>query len=289
MTVLRFLLVAAWLAALPSISNASSAVWKVSKGDSTLYLGGTIHMLSENDFPLPQSYEQAFARSRLIIFETDINALSNPVFIKRMTEELVFTDGRELSDVLAADKLEKLNAHLKGFGVEPKFFHRYRPAGLAVTLTLFEYQRRGYTEQGVDAFYWQRALKAGKEVSYLETLDEQVGFIRAMHSVNSDKMVERILEESAMFDEVANKIYRGWKEGDLALIESAGLSSMRDDFPEIYKVMVSNRNEHWVNEIHDLLETERTEFVLVGAAHMAGPDGLIIKLKELGYTVEQQP
>lgn len=272
-----------------SPSFAETSVWKVTKGENVVYLGGTIHMLTTGDYPLPAPYEVAFAASQKITFETDISALSNPVFAKLMLQEMVFTDGQNLKEVLRPDVYARLSKHLEGFGVDPSLFDAYRPAGLALTLAMFEYQRRGISEEGVDAHYWSRALKSGKELVYLETIEEQLGFIRSLHTVDGNLMIERTLTESAIFDQMVKKIYDGWKHGDLALLDSAGLKSMRDEFPLIYKIMIKERNEKWLYEIADMFTTKETEFVLVGAAHMAGRDGLVARLQVMGYTVEQLP
>jgi hypothetical protein len=38
-------------------SQAESSVWKIRKGDSVMYVGGTVHMLRQSDFPLPVEFQ----------------------------------------------------------------------------------------------------------------------------------------------------------------------------------------------------------------------------------------
>lgn len=45
--------------------------------------------------------------------------------------------------------------------------------------------------------------------------------------------------------------------------------------------MVS-RNSNWLPEIKKMLATPEVEFILVGAAHLAGDDGLLSQLKSSG-------
>jgi uncharacterized protein YbaP (TraB family) len=50
-----------------------TSVWKVSNGGNVLYIGGTIHVLRESDYPLPESFNAAFNKSEIIIFETSLD------------------------------------------------------------------------------------------------------------------------------------------------------------------------------------------------------------------------
>ena len=40
------------VALLPTVLIAESSVWKVSKGEQSLYIGGTCHILRSADYPL---------------------------------------------------------------------------------------------------------------------------------------------------------------------------------------------------------------------------------------------
>ena len=41
---------------LSALSCQAASVWQVSKGDNTIYLGGTLHILSPVDYPLPKHW-----------------------------------------------------------------------------------------------------------------------------------------------------------------------------------------------------------------------------------------
>jgi uncharacterized protein YbaP (TraB family) len=67
-----------------------TSVWKISNGDNVLYIGGTIHILRESDYPLPESFNAAFNKSEIIIFETSLDDpldLLNNDEIKSFIEE----------------------------------------------------------------------------------------------------------------------------------------------------------------------------------------------------------
>ena len=62
---------------------------------------------------------------------------------------------------------------------------------------------------------------------------------------------------------------------------------MKKEYPEIYKKVLVNRNNNWISQISSYFDTESVEFVLVGALHLHGDDGILNLLKESGYSISQ--
>jgi uncharacterized protein YbaP (TraB family) len=70
--------------------NTKTSVWEISNGDNVLYIGGTIHILRESDYPLPSAFDTAFNDSEIIVFETSADDpldLLNSEEIKYLIEE----------------------------------------------------------------------------------------------------------------------------------------------------------------------------------------------------------
>ena len=65
------------------------------------------------------------------------------------------------------------------------------------------------------------------------------------------------------------------------------LKTMATKFPEVYRSIVVQRNNAWMSAIESMLQTPDVEFVLVGAAHLAGPQGLLRQLKSRGCKVRE--
>jgi len=66
-----------------------------------------------------------------------------------------------------------------------------------------------------------------------------------------------------------------------------GADSMRSNFPDMYKLLLTDRNNRWLIKIEEMFNSKEIEFVLVGALHLANDDGLIKSLDDAGYTIEQ--
>ena len=57
--------------------------------------------------------------------------------------------------------------------------------------------------------------------------------------------------------------------------------------PELRQALFVGRNARWSDRIADAIAQGNRPFVAVGAAHMAGPDGLPAMLAARGYTVRR--
>jgi uncharacterized protein YbaP (TraB family) len=78
-----------------------------------------------------------------------------------------------------------------------------------------------------------------------------------------------------------------WAKGDTEVLEKLLLGAMKTS-PELYKRMLVDRNANWVSAIDTCITNKTPCFVVVGAAHLVGPDSLVAMLQKKGYTVEQQ-
>jgi hypothetical protein len=65
------------------------------------------------------------------------------------------------------------------------------------------------------------------------------------------------------------------------------LQDVKDD-PFMYQRLLVERNQNWLPKVEALFARPRPAFVVVGAAHLVGPDGLIAMLRAKGVRVDQQ-
>ena len=62
---------------------------------------------------------------------------------------------------------------------------------------------------------------------------------------------------------------------------------MKTGYPEVYQQLLLERNLNWLPQLQSMLKNKYIEYVLVGAAHLAGEDGLLALLQQKGFNVEQ--
>jgi uncharacterized protein YbaP (TraB family) len=65
------------------------------------------------------------------------------------------------------------------------------------------------------------------------------------------------------------------------------LEEMKEDWLPVYKSMIVDRNNAWMPQIEECINSGSVFFVVVGLAHLHGPDGLLKLLEDAGCTIEQ--
>jgi uncharacterized protein YbaP (TraB family) len=60
------------------------------------------------------------------------------------------------------------------------------------------------------------------------------------------------------------------------------------DNPAAYNSLITERNRNWMPQLDACLKRSTPCFVIVGAAHIVGPQGLLALLRQRGYQIEQQ-
>ena len=177
-------------------SYADSPVWKVSKGDEYLYLGGTIHLLGQSDYPLPPGFNQAYRNAEKIVLETDIQKIKSPEFTQILMGHAMYPPGKDLKKVLRPKTFKALKAHLESRGIPIEAMLNFKIGMVIVSLSTIELQRLGVAGTGVDEFFNNKAIADKKRLDYLETPTQQVIFIADMGQGMENKIVEHTLVSS---------------------------------------------------------------------------------------------
>jgi uncharacterized protein YbaP (TraB family) len=268
-------------------AGAESSVWKAQKGTTVIYLGGTFHVLRETDFPLPPEFDQAYKASQVVVFETDLDKLLEPATRQRLLAKAVYNDGSTVDKHLSAKAYAELNAYAEANDIPLQAFGRFKPSMLMTTLTLMELMKLGVTQQGVDSVYHARAKTDKKAVEGLETVDRQIDYIVSMADGNEDAFVDYSIEEMKTLKKQFELLVGAWRKGDAGKLDELMDGEFRSRQPQIYKKLIVERNRNWLPVIDAYQTTRQTRFVLVGVAHLVGPDGLIEALRKKGYAVDK--
>lgn len=269
-------------------SFAKSPVFKVSKGDDHLFIGGTIHLLSKQDYPLPVAFDKSYKNSDSIIFETDISAAHSPAMQMKILPIMMNPTGTSLKSQINDESYQLLAAYLTEQKLPIETFDMLTPIGVSLTLLAMELQKRGITgENGVESFFNQQSKNDNKELDQLESIDEQVSFIKKMSEGDPNMLIKSSVNEMKTLNKMWGSMMTAWKQGDLKQLETIGIAPMLKDFPEMYQYLLVDRNNNWMKKIKPMFGDQDIEFIMVGALHLAGKDGLIEQLKKLGYKVEQ--
>jgi uncharacterized protein YbaP (TraB family) len=158
---------------------------------------------------------------------------------------------------------------------------------LAIALQGMELAKAGFDPAlGLDQHFYDQAKEGGKTVQGLETIEYQISRFDEMTLEQQDRMLAETLKELATETATVGKLGAAWKSGDVATLERIALADVKSD-PAMYQRLLVERNKNWMPQIEALFPRRGRALVVVGAAHLIGPDGLIAMLKAKGYTVEQ--
>jgi len=271
----------------PAVCFSETSLWQISKNGNELYLGGTIHVLKKEDYPLPVEFSKAFQKSDKLVFETNIEMTKTPKFAQKMTKMLTFPAGKSLKDAISEKTFNKLKKYLADRNIPIDSLLNFKPSMVVLVITVIELKKMGMVDIGVDEYFHNKAKQAGKTTEYFETIDEQLDFIRTMGQGNEDAMLLSSIDDMGRMEITMNEIKSAWLNGDENKMIEVGLTEMMRDYPGIYQSLLVKRNNNWMPHIERMMSDRKVEMVLVGALHLVGKDGLLQQLRNKGYTVKQ--
>jgi len=273
--------------ALPA--EAATSVWKVHGKGNSLYIAGTLHLLKAEDFPLPAQFDLAYQNSEGLVLEADLEAFSQPGAQMELSKQATWQDGSDLSDHVRPETLERLRTSLETYGIPIEMIMGYKPGAAATTVALLELQKLGISQAGVDAHYDRKARDDGREIEGLETLEQQMTFIAEMGMDNPDAFLNYSLDDLEGLEAVMGQMTAAWRKGDMNELAILLTEEMRSMYPEVYKNLLTDRNEAWLPKLLEMLEDPDVELVMVGAGHLAGKGNVLELLEKAGMKVEQLP
>ncbi len=266
--------------------HADSPVWKVSNNNQHLYIGGTVHLLGKKDYPLPGEFELAYKQSNKLVLETDITQMQTTNVQQTLMALAMYKDGESIQSRLSPQTFQELKNFCLSRGIDIQGLLRFKPGLLSVILSLSELKKLNLAGTGVDELYNLKARQHNKAQGYLESLNKQIRLISNMGQGQEDAFIKYTLNEMKNMEAMLDQLKSAWRQGDLRELEVIAIKPLKKDFPKLYESMLVNRNNAWLPQIKNMLTTKEVELILVGALHLAGPDGLLTQLEQAGFIVE---
>lgn len=254
-------------------STAQPAYWKVEYKGNTSYLLGSIHVGSRDWYPLPKVIMSDMANSDVLVVELDASQAS-----AHMEAQMKLPAGQTLQGNLAPQTYTKLVEHMKSMGFPPIIVANYKPWAAATVLSVLPYLKSGLQPQfGVDIQFLSRAKGRNMPIIELESAQFQIDLLSGIFS--DEKMILELID-LPMSETM--KLITFWRQGEMEEIEALMHQQMT---PQQSKLMLTDRNKNWIKILTPLLRGNKSHFVVVGAAHMAGKNGVPALLKEAGFKV----
>lgn len=276
-------------AASPSNPAASGkhTLWSLKGKSNTVYLLGSVHLLSPTE-QLPAAMDAAYEDAEAILMEIDMDDV-DPLDVQRIMLELgTLPEGRTLEQEIGAEAYARLTGQARELGVDPALLARFRPwlAGLTLAQLHLVVKMGLDPNSGVERRLSQRAVRDGKEIRGLETVEQQLGILAGLPADMQREFLMYSLEDTDRATQEIDAMLAAWRIGDADSLASH-LAEGFEKYPEIYGPLTVQRNQRWVPQLEALLDDEQDYLVVVGALHLVGKDSVIDLLERKGHTIRQ--
>lgn len=265
-------------------AQATGLVFRVEGGKVPLFLCGSVHLMTEQDYPLPAGYETAYAQSQRIVFEIAPAEMEPASAGAAFVKYGMLKDGT-LDEQLTNDARRALKEWTQQQGVPLASLSKFQPWLVALMISQQSYQQAGMkSEFGLDLHFIKRLKLSDKSSEGLETLADQFGMLSGFDQKTQMEMIVQSVEEAKEAKTELEKFMAAWRAGDAARLQKAMHESFQK-FPEIEKVLLHNRNARWLPKLNAYLASELPTMIIVGAGHLCGPQGVPALLTTQGFKV----
>ena len=281
-----------WLWLLPVAALADSAghpvtLWMAEGTSNHVYLLGSVHLLREQDHPLPRVIDEAYNEAETLYMELDMDDL-DPLLMQATINRLgMLEEGTSLRDVMGEELYEEAMAVAVELEIPLEMLERTEPWFAAITVEQLALARIGFNPSyGVEMYLLKKASRDGKTILGFESVEQQLAYLDGLSLDAQLALLMQTLTESAAIREVMDDLILAWRSGDIDFLEQTLLDDV-SGYPELYDTIVANRNRLWVDTIDELLEQGEDYLVVVGALHLVGEDGVPQLLRQRGVRITQ--
>ncbi|TAJ72558.1 MAG: TraB/GumN family protein [Phenylobacterium sp.] len=270
-----------WLGA-AGTAAAAPAMWRVSDGDSDVYLFGTLHALKPSLKWRTPLYDEVLARAGTVWFEADMQS-GDPDTIRLLVQRYGSDADRPLSRKLAPSDLGALARQTDLSRVD-----HLRPWAAALMLSMRPMLARGASvEKGADATITRVARADAKRIRAFETLEDQARMFASLPEASEVRYLTDVVRDRSRGPRLRlpfqpATLEAAWLAGNL---DPGYLAEMQAENPAMYDAFLRRRNQAWADKLAAGMAGSGIELVNVGALHMVGPDGLPALLAVRGFKV----
>lgn len=258
------------------------AMWEVRAADgATAWLFGTIHALEAPVDWRSRTVDLALGKADRIVVE--VAQLEGAGTAETFTKLSRTAGLPPLSARLPADQKAALDRALARAKMDDHHFRDVETWASALLLV-----RAGdpslKPEHGID----RAVLKAAgqRPVVELEGAQSQLSIFDTLPEKEQRDLLTLVVNDAGGNADESRALAKAWREGDMTAIEAETRRDLLAD-PELRAALFTGRNTAWTAKIAAMLGRGERPFVAVGAAHLAGPEGLPAMLAAKGFAVKR--
>ncbi len=273
----------------------SSVFWEISGKDikKPSYVFGTHHLFNPKTMIDSKIVQEKFALAERVVGEITIDNMA----MMKVFAACVMRD-TTMKELLTPKEYAEVEEAFKKVGMPFAMFNRIKPMMAQQMIESVKYAKLfpktdtdKTTSMGnpfassMDGYFQDKAKTEGKEVGGLESVEDQTKALFDGYPILKQKemLLKTVRDTVALKDDKEiQKLTQLYKEQNLNKIAEMTLATMETDE---YNNLLKNRNDKWMPQIFEMI-TKKPTFFAVGAAHLVGIDGVILRLRKEGYTVK---
>jgi uncharacterized protein YbaP (TraB family) len=264
------------------------SLWELHGKHNTVFLLGSIHVLRPGDYPLSPTVMQAYAISKSLLMEINLEDMDLGQLQAEMMAGAMLPEGKSLPDVLGPKRYSRAETLAREVGVELAAFDQFAPWFVAETISQLQLQQLGFQPtSGVEMYFLERARSDGKSIAGLETVHDQIALFEGLPMDAQAEYLVSSLEQARELPKQVNDMVHAWQRGDTVWFDDQLRSELGSD-PVLYQALLAARNRKWIPKIEALLNDDKNYLVIVGTGHLVGRNSVIDLLKKDGVDATQR-
>lgn len=260
------------------VATASqSLLWEITGKELTKpsYVFGTFHIMCESDFLLKEKVITSLSKTDQLAFEVNY---TDPEEMKVMQSGMLST--QKLSSNLNEQQIALLDSSLRKYYQltlqQADHFSNSQLISLLALKSVGCCRLKSY-----ELNLLKQATKENKPVIGLEKAKDQMEAINRSYTTSNLATLLSLTPEYKQMIKEATELYKAEKHLDLAYV----MNDPRFTSDLLQQHTLTNRNQNWANRMPTVMRHKST-FFAVGAAHLAGENGVIQLLINQGYTLK---
>jgi uncharacterized protein len=266
--------------------DAHPALWTVHGPNGTVTLVASLHLLPPRTNWHTPAIDGAMRSADSFVFEVPTGLSERDEETRFIVDNGLLPRGETLSTLLD-DESSKRNYEraLSLAGMRADTVDQKQPWLAEVVLTVQAMYRRNYSaDHTPEGEAHDFAVTHAKDIRYLDTTRQQLEFLAGADSTRGVTQLKTVLADFPNQAAREQRFVDAWAGGDIdtsAALIAAGLHDLPDE-----ERRLQERNRDWTSQIKAMLTENRSFFVAVGIAHLAGPRGVPALLRAAGYKVD---
>lgn len=240
------------------------------------YIFGTIHIIGEKDFELPDEMAVLIQSCNALYLEIDVTDKN----LQTEMLQLMTLKDTTLDKLMPEADYQILKKNFKALTqMDLDELKTFKP--FILTSFLYPAMVEG-TMMTYETELAQIAESQDKAIMGLETIQDQMAIMDKLSYEEQVASLASIVNDFEKNKKVFQEMVEIYKQKDATALYEYMVKNLAE-YKELEQDLLANRNLNWVEQMAEILQ--ESNFYAVGAGHLGGDTGVIQLLKERGYTV----